>query len=102
MTDQYAGWNPLIEKIKALGEEFEVQVHIQPKAGYLRASAPSSAPLELTRLLDTIEELSAVICQFCGLSGATERQRQAWIYTVCPSSTWVSLADGAVGTSCAL
>ena len=102
MIDRYAGWQPLIEAIKALSERYGVKIYTQPKAGFLRASAPFSAPSELLRRLDRIEEQSSVTCQFCGRSGAAERSVQEWIYTICPNSKLANRADGAVGTSCAL
>ena len=101
MIDKYAGWQPLFSKIKILSEDFGVEIHYQPKAGYLRTSCPFTANTALTRHLDEIEELSAITCQFCGRPGAIDREHQQWIYIVCSNSTWLRLIDGSVCASCA-
>lgn len=101
MVDQYKGWNALCSEIQALSIEYGVQIQMQPKAGYLRVSAPCSAPIELIRRLENIEEQSSVVCQFCGQPNASERERGGWVYTVCSSSEWVLLIDGGVAATCA-
>lgn len=100
--NHYAGWESLSAEAKTLGEKFGVQVYIQPKEGYLRVSALPSAPPDLMRLLDEIEQRSSNVCQFCGQPGPVERMRNQWSYVVCPSSTWVSFLDGGVTASCGL
>jgi len=101
MIDQYEGWKALFSEIQALSCEFGVHIQTQPKGGYLRLSAPCPAPAELTRRLENIEEQSSVICQFCGLPNATDRERGGWIYTICSNSEWILLIEGGVAASCA-
>ena len=100
MIDPYKGWRPLESRARGIAERFGVVIQVQPKEGFLRLTAPFSAPLELTLALDEIEEQSVTICQFCGRSGAIDRQHQEWGYIVCEGSVWVHLLDGGVAASC--
>lgn len=102
MINQYAGWDSLSAEVKSLSAEYRIAILAQPKAGYLRISAPFSAPPDLIQALEQIEQRSCEICQFCGRFGATEQQFQEWIYTLCPGSTWVHLLGGGIAASCAL
>lgn len=100
MVDPYKGWRPLESRARGMAERFGVVIQVQPKEGFLRLTAPFSAPQELALALDEIEEESVTICQFCGRPGAVDRQHQEWGYICCPSSIWVFLLDGGVAASC--